>query len=86
MEQTATVRIASNLRAELGRRRLTGRELARLCDWPVTSAARRINGAQAMNMDDLLLISRAAEIPLTVLLEGVGELDAADNAGAAAGS
>lgn len=78
MEQTATTRIASNLRAELGRRKLTGRELGRLCNWPPASASRRINGDQAMTMDELHLISQSTNIPLAALLDGLDTLDKAD--------
>jgi len=81
MEQTATERIASNLRAELGRRKLTGRELARLCDWPAANTSRRINGTQAMTMDELTLISRSADIPLSALLDGVEGADETAAAG-----
>lgn len=75
MEHNPTVRIASNLRAELGRRQLSGRELARLCGWTVTSGSRRVKGTQSMTMDELLLITRNADIPLAVLLDGVEGVD-----------
>lgn len=71
MEQTTTERIASNIRSELGRRRISNREVARLCGWPPANANRRINGQQAMTIDDLELIARCTEIPIAVLMDGV---------------
>ncbi len=69
-ELAAASRAAENLRAELGRRRLSGRELSRLMGAPAASVNRWCSGATPMSLDVLVRVAGALEIPVTVLLEG----------------
>jgi transcriptional regulator with XRE-family HTH domain len=56
---TLSSRVAEELRALLGRRRLSGRELARRLDVSPNWVSLRMTGAQPIDLNDLDRISRA---------------------------
>ena len=60
---------AANLRAELARQRISGRELARRLHKPPMWTQRRLAGTLAITLDDLALICGALDIPMTSVIE-----------------
>lgn len=65
--QSVGERTAANIRAELARRRLSGRDLARACGWPTTTAWRRLNGV-TLSVDDIAAVSAWLGIPVAELM------------------
>lgn len=68
MEQTATARTAGAVRAELARRKITGRDLATALGWSVTTTWRRLNGTNPFDVDELDAVARHLGIPIADLL------------------
>lgn len=68
MAQATTDDTASIVRAELARRRMTGRDLAKLLDWSERTTRRRLAGDTAFRVDELAVISRQLAIPIDVLI------------------
>lgn len=60
---------AANLRAELARRRMSGRELARRIHKPPMWIQRRLAGTLDITLDDLALICGALDIPMASVIE-----------------
>lgn len=60
---------AANLRAELARRRMSGRELARRIHKPPMWTQRRLAGTLDITLDDLALICGALDIPMASVIE-----------------
>jgi transcriptional regulator with XRE-family HTH domain len=60
--------LAANLRAELARQRISGRELSRLLGENVSWTHRRLAGAQEITVDDLYRIAQVLHVPVGVLL------------------
>lgn len=60
--------VAAEIRAETGRQRVSGRELARRIDEPVTTVSRWLRGDTALGLDDLDKIAAALEIDLVDLI------------------
>lgn len=60
--------VAAEIRAESGRQRVSGRELARRIDEPVTTVSRWLRGDTALGLDDLDKIAAALEIDLVDLI------------------
>lgn len=69
--QTVGERTAANIRAELARRKLSGRDLARACGWPTTTTWRRINGDVPLTVDELAAAAEFFRMPVEELM-GVG--------------
>lgn len=60
--------VAAEIRAETGRQRVSGRELARRIDEPVTTVSRWLRGDTALGLDDLDKIAAALEVDLVDLI------------------
>lgn len=68
MTQTAGKRTAATVRAELARRRISGRQLATDLGWGVPTMARRLNGTVAFSVDELAAVAHHLGLPVTALL------------------
>lgn len=68
---TARDAVAGEVRAELGRKRLSGRELARRTGKNQAYWGRRIAGAVAFDVDDLVTVAEFLDVPVTDLFRGV---------------
>jgi transcriptional regulator with XRE-family HTH domain len=66
--QTVGERTAANLRAELARRKLSGRDLAKACRWSSTTAWRRLTGEVPMTVDELAAVAEWLAIPVNELM------------------
>jgi transcriptional regulator with XRE-family HTH domain len=64
MNQSAGERTAGAVRAELARRRISGRDLARGLDWSVGKTWRRLSGEYPFDIDELDAVARYLEVPL----------------------
>jgi transcriptional regulator with XRE-family HTH domain len=73
-----SARVAAELRAELARQRLTGRDLARRVELPPTTVARWLRNETTMNLDEAEALASALGLRLPELL------DRADGAAAVA--
>lgn len=60
-------KVAAEIRAEMGRQRLTGRGLEAQLGWPHTYLTRRLRGQVSFNLDDVEVIAAALEVPVTSL-------------------
>ena len=60
--------VASEIRAWLGRRRLTGRQLAAKMGTSQTWTATRLRGEQEISLGDLQRFAEALDVPITALL------------------
>lgn len=77
LTESATDRIASNIRAGLARRKISGRQLAGLVGWTAATTNRRLAGDAELTIGHLELISAATGIPMSVLLDGVDSTEVA---------
>lgn len=68
MEQTTTELTAGAVRAELARRRISGRELGREIGWSLGTTSRRLNGLSPMTVDELTAVASFLGVPVTTLL------------------
>lgn len=68
MEQTTTQLTAGAVRAELARRRISGRELGRAIGWSLGTTSRRLNGQSPITVDELARIAQFIDVPLAALL------------------
>ena len=59
---------AANIRAEMARQRISGRELARRLDMNPTSLARRVAGDVDISLDELAHIADALRVTVAALL------------------
>lgn len=59
---------AGAVRAELARRRITGRQLAKDLGWPRTNLGRRLAGETPFRVDELHAIAAHLGIPAATLL------------------
>lgn len=66
MEQTTTERVASEVRAALGRQRLTNRWLARSIGMAPTTLHARITGQRAFDINQLDAVARALGLELEI--------------------
>ena len=71
MAQTPAELTAGAVRAELARRRITGRQLARSLGWSFTTTARRLNGSSPFDIDELDAVARFLGLAVTDLLPPV---------------
>jgi len=75
MDQTNhSRRLATELRAELARRRLAGAQLARDTGIPQQTMSRKLNGQSEFTFDDVVSIARALDIALADLI-GMAAID-----------
>ena len=72
MNQTAGERTAAAVRAELARRRISGRELARRLGWSAPTMWRRLRGDVPLTIDELEAIAEFLEVPVSVLRPDAG--------------
>lgn len=68
VEQTFAQLTAGAVRAELARRRISGRELARGLGWSHNTTNRRLSGASPLDIDELVAVARHLGVPLSSLL------------------
>jgi transcriptional regulator with XRE-family HTH domain len=69
---TPAERVASNIRAEMARRKRTHAELASVLNLTRSSMHRRMTGEQPLDIDELHKIAAFLGVPVTTLLgEGV---------------
>jgi transcriptional regulator with XRE-family HTH domain len=59
---------AGAVRAELARRRLSGRDLAAALGWSERTLRRRLGGDLPFTVDELLAVAKFLEIPVAELL------------------
>jgi transcriptional regulator with XRE-family HTH domain len=68
VNQTAAERTAGAVRAELARRRISGRELSRALGWSVPATWRRLSGNCAFDIDELAAVADYLGVPLVSLI------------------
>lgn len=68
MEQTAAERTAAAVRAELARRRITGRALARELSWGHSFVNRRLLGITPFRVDELHAVAAHLGVAVTDLM------------------
>lgn len=68
MEQTTTERTAGAVRAELARRKITGRQLALSLGWSPTTTWRRLNAEYPFNVDELAAVAAHLGVPVSTFL------------------
>ena len=68
VRQTAAEHTAGAVRAELARRRISGRQLARDLGWKHSTVSRRLNGESRWQVDELVAVASYLDIPVTDLL------------------
>jgi transcriptional regulator with XRE-family HTH domain len=56
------------VRAELARRKISGREMARALDWSAPTTWRRLSGSLPFDIDELAAVARFLDVPLSDLL------------------
>ncbi|MDP5182135.1 helix-turn-helix transcriptional regulator [Blastococcus sp. BMG 814] len=59
---------ADAVRAELARRRQSGRDLAAALGWSERTTSRRLSGQLPFTVDEILAVARYLGVPLTTLL------------------
>jgi transcriptional regulator with XRE-family HTH domain len=71
-DDVTPVDVAANIRAELGRRRVTYRELAKRLadrsDLNEVTLSRRLNGQIEFRHTELIAVAEALDVPVSVLL------------------
>lgn len=68
MRQRSTNETADSVRAELARRRISGRKLATDLGWKQATVARRLNGTYPFTIDELAAIAGYLGVPISALL------------------
>lgn len=61
-------RTASAVRAEMARRKISGRALAEALDWSVAATWRRLSGTTAFRVDELAQVADYLGLPLSEFL------------------
>lgn len=64
MAQTPAEQTAGIVRAELARRRVSGRELARALGWSNTTTSRRLAGTSPFDVDEITAVAQFLELPV----------------------
>lgn len=71
MDRTPGERTAGAVRAELARRQLSGRDLAKALGWSFTTTSRRLNGSYPFDIDELVAVADYLGLsPADLLPEG----------------
>lgn len=74
MHHTLNERVATEVRAELGRQRISVNELARRLGWSQPYLARRVSGVVALDLTDVERISAELGVSVSALFgEAVGQ-------------
>ena len=68
MEQTTSSRTAGAVRAELARRKLSGRKLADGLGWSVSKTWRRLSGEHPFDINELAAVAAYLGIPVGTFL------------------
>ena len=68
MEQTPAETTAGAVRAELARKRTTGRQMAKALGWSSSTTHRRLQGIYPFTLTELVAVADYLDIPLTTLL------------------
>lgn len=68
MAQTTAELTAGAVRAELARRRISGRELAKALGWARTTTSRRLNGATPFDIEELATVANFLNLPVSALV------------------
>lgn len=68
MRQTPAEHVAGAVRAELARRQITGRQMARELGWSFTTTARRLNGSSPLDIDELAAVASFLGVSISDLL------------------
>lgn len=68
MEQNPTERTAGAVRAELARRKISGRDLAASLGWSITTTWRRLNGSHPFDVAELAVIAEHLGVPVATFL------------------
>ena len=68
MDQTPAQLTAGAVRAELARRRISGRELARTLGWSFSTTSRRLNGPHPFDVAELAQLATHLGVPVTTFL------------------
>ena len=63
--------VASNVRAEIARRRRTGRSVALELGWSQPYMSRRLTGEMPFNVNDLARIAEVLDVPVTCFFAGI---------------
>lgn len=69
-DTTPTEVFLGNVRADLGRRRMTVKDLAVMLDWRYEALIRRMNGTVALDFDDAYRIATALNLELPAAFPG----------------
>ena len=67
--------VAAEVRAQLARRRISGRQAAFALGWKQPYIARRLSGDIPFDVNDLDALARLLDIPVTAFFGGGGGLD-----------
>lgn len=71
--QSAHEAVAAEVRAEMGRQRLTGRAIARRLGWSDFYISRRLRGEVPFNINELAALAAVLEVPVTAFIpDGLG--------------
>jgi hypothetical protein len=68
VEQTTTERTAAAVRAELARRKISGKGLSDAMGWPRTTTWRRLNGTAPWEVADLVAVADFLDVPVADLI------------------
>lgn len=68
VKQTNNERTASAVRAEMARRKISGRALADGLGWSVASTWRRLNGTTAFRVDELASVADYLDVDMSDLI------------------
>lgn len=68
MRQTAAEQTAGAVRAELARRKISGRDLATALGWSLSTTARRLNGQYPFDVEELAAVAAHLGVPVGTFL------------------
>lgn len=68
VEQSISERTAGTVRAEMARRKISGRKLGEAMGWSLGTTHRRLNGQTPITVDELHRIADFLDLPPVVLL------------------
>ena len=77
MDQTTAELTAGAVRAELARRRISGRAMARALGWSHGTTSRRLSGSSPFDIDELAAVAAFLGVPTSALLVDAGRTDSA---------
>lgn len=71
VSQTPTERSAGSIRAELARRKISGRQMGTDLGWTRNKTQRRLSGDHPLTIDELVAVARYLDIPLAQIAPGL---------------